>query len=88
MALPKLKIQKVKFGAIAHMVAIDNKWIGTVQELKIDVNDQSKVTITFVVDDIETLPTFEGSGEQWAIANGLIENKGGTKESNLGVTRL
>ncbi len=66
MALPKLKIQKVtKFGAINHMVAIDDKWIGTVQDLKIDVDTQPKVTITFVVDSIESLPVFDGGAEEW-----------------------
>lgn len=47
------------------MVAIDDKWIGTVQDLKIDIDFQPRVTITFAVDSVESLPVFNGGAEEW-----------------------
>jgi hypothetical protein len=70
----KLKIQKLRASQLGHMIAINDQWIPSVEKIDISVEPNPKVTITFTVDSIESLPDFLGKKGEWFKENFGLED--------------
>ena len=71
MAKLTLKTQRLNASELGYMVAINDQWIPTVEKVDISLDLRPKVTITFTVDSIESLPEFVGKRGEWFAAQGL-----------------